>query len=489
VQQALRASLGSDGAQAVCTPSSPTKAPPVARGRAANPAPTARVPRGPAVTDVAPVWLWLQPGTPAGDPATVRPDPAAASDTGHRPPPGDDKRRRARRVQEASEREAMLMFFRAESLLTWGEFIQVNRASDDDENDDALTAADDMDELAVAPDGEACAARVRFDLDLPSAAEDDRPLGEGIALPEWDWRAGVLRPGHCRAQLMEPRDPAPFVPDAALHRLAARTRRRMELLRAAPRWRHAQRDGDELDLDAFVRLAAEATHDDAPPVLSQRVKQDRSLAVLLLADLSLSTDAWVPGGPESGAGTGRGAGDASHVPAPRVIDVIREAMQLVGHALAASGDAFEMLGFSSVRRQQVRIQRLKDFDERWGPRPQARIGAIRPGYYTRMGAALRVATERLGRRPERQRLLLLLTDGKPNDLDVYEGRYGLEDTRHAVQAARAAGLVPFAVTIDPEGHDWLPYLFGRPHYALLHQPQQLATRLAQVVGALARQAG
>ena len=96
------------------------------------------------------------------------------------------------------------------------------------------------------------------------------------------------------------------------------------------------------------------------------------------------------------------------------------AVDVFGEALDGTGDAFEMLGFSSVRRQHVRMQHLKGFDEPWSAAAQARVGAIKPGYYTRMGAALRLATRRLSQRDERQRLLLILTDGKPNDLDVYE---------------------------------------------------------------------
>ncbi|MFT3858712.1 MAG: VWA domain-containing protein [Aquabacterium sp.] len=88
------------------------------------------------------------------------------------------------------------------------------------------------------------------------------------------------------------------------------------------------------------------------------------------------------------------------------------------------------------------------------------------------------------KRPERQRLLLLLTDGKPNDLDHYEGRFGLEDTRHAVQAARQAGLLPFCITIDQAAPEYLPYLFGQNGYALVHRPQDLVSRLTQIVGQL-----
>jgi nitric oxide reductase NorD protein len=103
-----------------------------------------------------------------------------------------------------------------------------------------------------------------------------------------------------------------------------------------------------------------------------------------------------------------------------------------------------------------------------------------------MGAAIRNATERLSVRPERQRLLLVLTDGKPNDLDVYEGRYGLEDTRHAIQEARYAGISPFCVTIDREAHQYLPMLFGTQGYALVRRPQDLVRQLTQAWASLAR---
>ena len=137
-------------------------------------------------------------------------------------------------------------------------------------------------------------------------------------------------------------------------------------------------------------------------------------------------------------------------------------------------------------RRQLRLHELKGFDERWGAGVHARLGALKPGYYTRMGAALRLATQRLSQRPESQRLLLILTDGKPNDLDVYEGRWGIEDTRHAVQEARAAGLLPFCLSIDEEAHDYLPHLFGRGGWAQVRRPAELPARLATVYALLTR---
>jgi nitric oxide reductase NorD protein len=111
---------------------------------------------------------------------------------------------------------------------------------------------------------------------------------------------------------------------------------------------------------------------------------------------------------------------------------------------------------------------------------------VRPGFYTRMGAAIRHATLQLGKRSERRRLLMLLTDGKPNDLDQYEGRYGLEDTKRAIHEARLVGLVPFCVTIDEAAHDYLPMLFGRQGYVWVHRPQDLALKLTQAWRSIAK---
>lgn len=421
--------------------------------------------------DVAPVWLWLDASAAAPTAAAAR-TAATDDDAGPSAPPAvqDAQRRHAERVQDERHQAPLILCFRAESILSWGEFTRVNRADEDEDDGNAIAAANDMDTLAIAQDGRRAASRVRFDLDLPSAAQDDAPLGPGERHPEWDFRTQRLLPEHCSVQRMvaatAPASPMP----PALRVTARRVRRRLEALRAAPARSRPGTEGEEIDLDAWVRHhvhAARNAHDGEPAVFTRRTRAERSLATLLLADLSLSTDAYA-------------------TPEARVIDVIRDALLVFGHALADSGDAFAMAGFSSVRRQHVRIQHLKDFAEPWTGAVQARVQAVKPGYYTRMGAAIRHATAQLARRPERQRLLLILTDGKPNDLDVYEGRYGLEDTRHAVQAARSAGLTPFCITIDQAAHDYLPLLFGQQGYALVHRPQELVHRLAGVYGQLTR---
>jgi len=414
---------------------------------------------------VAAVWLWLRahaahPAAPQrpgnqGEPASCQ--PAAAQQ--------DAQRRRTQPTTHERSRNAMVLPFRAEALLSWSERVHVNRSADDEDDGNALNAANDMDQLSIAPDGQSLASRVKFDLDLPSSSADDVPVGPGLTLPEWDYRRGVLRPGHCRIQVLQAQQCAPFKPSASLRVTASQLRRRLEVVRDAPRPLHGQDRGDDLDLDAWVRFQADQAQADTlcsetPPIYTRRARLERSLATLLLADLSLSTDAYATA-------------------QARVIDVIRDALFVFGEALQAAGDPFAIWGFSSVRRQHVRMQHLKTFAEPWAALSQARVGAIRPGYYTRMGAAIRHATLQLVQRPERKRLLMLLTDGKPNDLDVYEGRYGLEDTRQAVREAHTAGLIPFCVTIDERAHNYLPMLFGQNGYAAVRQPQELVRQLTQ----------
>jgi nitric oxide reductase NorD protein len=424
-----------------------------------------------AAQDVSPVWLWMTAADTSTSAREGRPDETGTRADSAVPRPGSDVRRRTREVQPPDARRALLLPSKVESILTWSEFVKLDRGTDDDPDPDAMAAADDMEKLTVAPSGATTAARIRFDLDLPSAAQDDVQLGPGIHVPEWDWRSRQLRPDYCCLQERMAQPTEGFTPSPGLRVVARQVRRRLEVLRSAPQWRYRQQQGDALDTDAWVRYQVERSSGlsmtESPGVFAQRQRFERSLATLLLADLSLSTDA-------------HATNDA------RVIDVIRDALYVFGEALHATGDAFEMLGFSSVRRQHVRLQHLKGFAESWNGASKARVGAIRPGYYTRMGAAIRGATQRLAQRPERQRLLLVLTDGKPNDLDIYEGRYGLEDTRHAVQQARAAGLLPFCVTIDEQAHDYMPMLFGAQGYAWVRRPQELVHQLIQVWTGLIR---
>jgi nitric oxide reductase NorD protein len=197
------------------------------------------------------------------------------------------------------------------------------------------------------------------------------------------------------------------------------------------------------------------------------VNRHRDMACLLLADLSLSTDTYV----------------SDHA---KVIDVIRDSLFLFSETLLSIGDRFALYGFSSLKRSNVRFHRLKGFDEQYGPIIRGRITQIKPGFYTRMGAAIRHATKLINAQKSQQRLLLLLSDGKPNDLDQYEGRYGIEDTRSALLEAKRVGVKPFCVTIDQEAHDYLPYLFGADGYVVIRKPEELPENLMRLYAQMSR---
>jgi nitric oxide reductase NorD protein len=407
-----------------------------------------------------PVPLWLHPDPP-GIPAASA---VADDEPGDERTPGEtletDKRRAGERVDSPDGRSGLLAF-RLESLFTRAEYAAVDRTTEENEDKDTKSAVEDLDVLSLARDRKRTAARLRFDLDLPPEDNDDLCLGEGIALPEWDYRRQCLVPDYCRLQPMLARapDPAPL-PDR-LRVKARRLRAQFETLRPSRVWLNAQPDGAELDFQALIEHAADralGVRDADADLFRRSERRARDLACLLLADLSLSTDSYV--------------NDEQ-----RVIDVIRESLLMFSEALAATGDRFALYGFSSRRRSHVRFHTLKTFEETYAPAVRARIQAIRPGYYTRMGAAVRHASQLLATRRAEKKLLLILTDGKPNDLDRYEGRYGIEDTRHAVREVAALGMTPFCVTIDDKAGDYLPYLFGVNSYLHVKNAADLPARL------------
>lgn len=457
----------------------PTRLPPPEREREEairaallEPGSVAALPPCPPATPAAqPVLLWLEGSLTRADAAYRSAEHNPGQTTGKNRPGEDEERHayRAERENMPKEKNGLSIIFRAESLMAVAEFLRINRPTDDDEDPNAAAAARDLDHLSLAQDSEPVASRVRFDLDLPSAAEDDLILGPGIRLPEWDYRKHLLREDHVCLVEMSARNATPGPLPAPLRRTARRLHQQFAALQPGRCWLRQQAEGIELDLDAVVRAQTDRQVGRTPSDRLYRSleKRQRDLACLVLADLSLSTDTWV-------------SSDA------RVIDVIRDALLLFGEALSATGDRFAVDGFSSLKRKHVRYHRLKGFDQRFDDEARGRIMAIKPGYYTRLGAAIRHAGNLLAREPASRRILLILSDGKPNDLDLYEGRYGIEDSRAAITDARRQGLVPFCVTIDREGASYLPHLFGPAGFAVIRRPEELPARLPTFYAQLTR---
>jgi nitric oxide reductase NorD protein len=382
------------------------------------------------------VWLWLHPDPPlARGSAARREDNEATAEGGGKRQKARDKKKKTGERTDNPDGKSGLLAFRLESLFTRAEYVKVDRTTDDEEDlNKAQDALEDMDKVSVTQADQKIATTLRFDLDLPSVEQDDLLLEGGILLPEWDWKRRELRRDYCRLQPMLARDAPPAELPPSLRRAAHKLRRQFEALAPLRSWHRGQAEGSEIDLDAWLRHTTDACcgQGQAETGLYRDFRGgNRDLACLLLADLSLSTDAWVNN-------------------SARIIEIIRDSLFLFSEALSNTGDRFALYGFSSRRRDHVRFHHIKTFAQRYDAATRGRIQAIRPGYYTRMGAAIRHAASLLDKEPNAQKLLLLLTDGKPNDLDHYEGRYGVEDTRQAVLQARKQGLQVFCVTIDEQ---------------------------------------
>jgi nitric oxide reductase NorD protein len=286
-----------------------------------------------------------------------------------------------------------------------------------------------------------------------------------LVYPEWDYLRQCYRNPGASVRLL----PAERGSEAWVRRtlrehasMIEGIRRRFQLLRARRTTLRRQDDGDELDLDAYIEMQADlrAEGPARQAIYQTQRAARRDAAILLLVDVSGSTDGWVS-------------------EKRRVIDVEKEALLLVCSALSAIEDPFCVLAFSGESSRAVTVRTLKSFDERYGDDVALRVAALEPEHYTRAGAALRHATTLLMQRPARHRLLLLLSDGKPNDVDEYEGKYGIEDMTQAVNEARLQGIFPFCLTVDRQAASYLPHIFGAGHYSLLPRPELLPTALLE----------
>jgi nitric oxide reductase NorD protein len=173
-------------------------------------------------------------------------------------------------------------------------------------------------------------------------------------------------------------------------------------------------------------------------------------------------------------------------PELRIIDVEKEALLLVYLTLTKLGDPFCIYAFSGESVRNVSLWPLKNFEENDRILVQRRIAALEPQLYTRAGAAIRHTTSLFTATSARYRLLILLSDGKPNDVDHYEGRYGVEDIRQAVGEARLQAIHPFCITVDRHAPQYLARVFGARHYAVLQQAETLPVVLANVLRRLIR---
>lgn len=371
-------------------------------------------------------------------------------------------RRAKREKSDQIDRERGFFLHRFEKILSWSEFMNLHREVDDGDEEQARKALDDHDELGVADIQKRAATKLKIDLDLSPQDVVAEALSDTHVYPEWDYRSARYLPRNVRvlARLGEeapPEQPLDF--SAETRRRIRHVKRQFEAFRPKRQLLRAQLDGSEYDMDSLVRSQTDAiaTGEPSDRIYVQARAELRDLAVAVLIDVSRSTEAFV--------------GERS------VIDIEKEALVALVEGLAACQDDVALYAFSSLRRDRVWVSMLKDFSSPVDRAVRARIAALQPGHYTRLGGAIRHVSALLAKRPNTRRLLLVLSDGKPNDLDHYEGRYGIEDSRKAIQEARAVGQAVFGIAVDKNASAYIPRIFGAGAFAIVSRPERLTNAL------------
>lgn len=285
---------------------------------------------------------------------------------------------------------------------------------------------------------------------------------EGATLyPEWDYGRQHYRKNWCA---MREKDVAPlhdgFVGDTLekYGGLARQLRRTFEAMRDENRLFKRQPFGDDVDIDALVEAIADAREgrEMTDRLFTRMHRAERNIAVAFMVDMSGSTKGWIN-------------------------DAERESLVLLCEALETLGDRYAIYGFSGITRKRCELYRIKRIDEPYTDEVRARISGIRPQDYTRMGFAIRHLTAVLNDVEARTKLLITISDGKPDDYhDAYRGQYGIEDTRQALIEAKRGGVHSFCITIDKEARDYLPHMYGAAHYVIIDDVKALPFKVADI---------
>jgi len=429
---------------------------------------------------VVPVEHWGAPGTAHTTARNAKARPGAAPASAARPRTLDLDRSVRRRPADGDDANASpgpFVLPHGEPHLAVQDARGVVRPEDrGDEDADAL--ADELGRIGELPTlrsedntREILAAGHRRAVAGVHGAAPSLPAVPVFAYPEWDAvRSAYRNPGILLREMPLPAgDPAWATRVRHEHRaLLTQLRRHFEALRPRRERVGRQLDGDTVDVHGVVAEHAERRAGLAPEgrLYGRERPLRRDVAVALLIDGSGSTDAWVSR-------------------SERVIDVAKHAALCFGEALTALGDRHAVYAFSGRGPSDVRVGVVKRFSEPWGELTRARLGALEPDRSTRLGGPIRHLSAQLARESARARLLILLSDGKPDDDDQYEGTYGLEDVRQAVAEARGAGVRPFCVTIDRSAALYLAHLFGPYSYTVLWDARQLPARLPAIYRHLA----
>nr|WP_321267850.1 VWA domain-containing protein [uncultured Sulfurimonas sp.] len=370
-------------------------------------------------------------------------------------------KKEANQVDDKHETDGFLAFL-PESLMSIFEQVNVDRMEDDSFDEDALYHAEDLDEITIGKKQANLSARVKLDLDLQADMTEIYPLGKGHLIDEWDYRKNEYLKNYVRIKPQVTLNVVPIELPKRLNKTVRKIQSELDLLELDRVKNDNLPYGDEININSWIEYSSHQNKSmHQQKFYTTFEKKTRDMATLILADVSLSTE----------------GGITQDV---RIIDVIKDGLMVFSDALEKLQDKFAIYSFSSLQNKKVYFNIIKNFQDKYSDLIRGRIDSMKPQYYTRLGAAIRESAKILDKQQSANKLLLIISDGKPNDEDRYDGRYGIEDTKKALEEVKKKGIVPFCLTVDLDAKEYLAYLFGRNGYAVVRDGQKLPKVLPEV---------
>lgn len=370
-------------------------------------------------------------------------------------------KKQVNKMDDKKKTDGLLMFL-PESLMSILEQVNVDRSEDDSFDEDALYNAEDLDEITLGRKKANLNARIKMDLDISSNSQEEFPIGKGFFLDEWDYKKNAYLENYVKIKPIITTNIKAISIPKRLTKIVKRVQNELDLMELDRIKKINLAYGDEVNIDSWIDYRGSRNKEGHNQKFFETFeKKTRDMSTLILADISLSTE----------------AGITSEI---RVIDMVKDGLMVFSEALERLQDRFAIYAFSSLKNTNVRFHIIKNFKEKYSNLIRGRIDAIKPGYYTRLGAAIRESTKILNNQKSANKLLLIISDGKPNDVDRYDGRYGIEDTKKAIMEAKKKGITPFCVTIDLEAKDYLTHLFGKNGFIVIRDTKKLPKVLPEI---------
>ena len=302
--------------------------------------------------------------------------------------------------------------------------------------------------------------------------EGKEQISDPYHYPEWDYKVQLHRPDWATVyERGYPLGNTDDIEQILMEHKPITSRIKQIVDRLRPEGMIRQRkleDGDEIDINAAVEAMTDIRMGRQPDtrITFKNVINSRDLAIIILLDLSESTNEILAGLEKT------------------VLELTREASALVSTAISGIGDAFAIHGFASDGRHDVRYYRLKRFDQAFDDEAKGRLAGMQGGLSTRMGAAMRHAGHHLSRRTEKRKMLLIVTDGAPSDIDEMDPQHLRLDAKKAVEELHTQGILSYCLTLDPSADHYVQRIFGQNHYTIIDNVQRLPEKLPTLFASL-----